>query len=276
MFGYHISPVLYVPTGPVNLISVSQLVDHGIKPHYKNDTFLIKRGSSIDAAFTWDGNPYLNQHWSQVNLAHPHEEKDWNTLMRHPSDRYLEGLLTQLGINERFTSSKNCEICSKSKIQQKPHKSTLPQTSKPFYKIHSDTLEISPMTRRGHRYILVLIDDYTRFNHIYLMQSKDQSESMIISFFNELQNKPDVTPAYFHSDRGREFTSLKFKNYFLNSGTSIEKGAPNSPQTNGVAERFNRSLLSKIRCLLCQSEMPITYWDKAARHVSMLLNHTPH
>ncbi|MBW0526563.1 hypothetical protein O181_066278 [Austropuccinia psidii MF-1] len=57
---------------------------------------------------------------------------------------------------------------------------------------------------------------------------------------------------------------------------SIEQGAPNSPQTNGVAERFNRSLLSKIRCLLCQSKIPITYWDKAARHVSMLLNHTPH
>ncbi|MBW0578346.1 hypothetical protein O181_118061 [Austropuccinia psidii MF-1] len=148
MFGYHISPVSYAPTGPVNLISVLQLVDHGIKPHYKNDTFLIKCGSSIVAAFTRDGNLYSNRRQSQVNLAHPNEEKDWHTLMGHPSDRYLEHLLTQLGINEPFTSSKNCEICSKSKIQQKPHKSTLPQTSKPFFEIHSNTLEISPTTRR--------------------------------------------------------------------------------------------------------------------------------
>ncbi|MBW0465019.1 hypothetical protein O181_004734 [Austropuccinia psidii MF-1] len=214
MFGYHISPVLYAPTGPVNLTSVSQLVDHDIKPHYKNDTFLIKCGSSVVSAFNWDGNLYSNQHQSQVNLAHPSEEKDWHTLMGHPSDRYLECLLTQLGINERFTSSKNCKICSKSKIQKKPHKSMLPQTSKPFYKINSNTLEISPTTRRGHRCILVLIDDYT---------------------------------SIFPFTSWRRIHSLKLKNYFLNAGTSIEKGAPNSPQTNGVAERLNRYLLFKIR-----------------------------
>ena len=66
-----------------------------------------------------------------------------------------------------------------------------------------DTLEIFPTIRRGNRYILVSINDYTRFNQIYLMQSKDQSEGMIISFFTELENKLEMTPAYFHSDRGR-------------------------------------------------------------------------
>ncbi|MBW0527816.1 hypothetical protein O181_067531 [Austropuccinia psidii MF-1] len=93
--------------GSVNLISVSQLVDHGIKPHYKNDTCLIKRGSSVVAAFTRDGNLYSNQHQSQVDLAHFTEEKDWHTLMGNPSDQYLERLLTQLEINEHSTSSKN-------------------------------------------------------------------------------------------------------------------------------------------------------------------------
>ncbi|MBW0556860.1 hypothetical protein O181_096575 [Austropuccinia psidii MF-1] len=174
MFGYHISPMLYAPKGPINLISVSQLVDNGIKPHCKNDTFLIKHGSYVVAAFTRDGNLYSNQNQSQVNLSHLTEEKDWHTLMGHPNDRYLERLLTQLEINEHFTSSKNCKICSRSKIQKKPHKSILPQTRKHSFKIYSDTLEILPMTRRGHRYIVVLIDDYTRFNQIYLMQSKDQ------------------------------------------------------------------------------------------------------
>ncbi|MBW0481938.1 hypothetical protein O181_021653 [Austropuccinia psidii MF-1] len=164
MFGCHISPMSYAPQGPVNLISVSQLVDNGIKPHYKNEPFLIKRGSSVVAAFTRDENLYSNQNQSQVNLTHPNEEKDWHTLMGHPNDKYLECLLTQLEINEHFTSSKNCKICSRFKIQQKTHKSILPLKSKTFFKIHSETLEILPTTRRGHRYILVLINDYTRFN----------------------------------------------------------------------------------------------------------------
>ncbi|MBW0479544.1 hypothetical protein O181_019259 [Austropuccinia psidii MF-1] len=276
LYGYHIAPVSFAPKGPVNLISVSQLVDHGIRPHYKNDNFLIKQGNSIVAAFTRDGNLYSNRNQPQVNLADAIEGRDWHVLMGHPSDKYLESLLTKLCISEPFTSSKHCEVCSKAKIQRKPHKSTLPQTSSPFFKIHSDTLEISPVTRKGYRYVLVLIDDYTRFNRIYPLNSKDQSENMIISYFTEIKNKLNITPAYFHSDRGGEFTSARLKRYFLQSGTSIEQGAPNSPQTNGVAERFNKTLLSKIRCLLCQSNIPITYWDEAARHASRLLNHTPH
>ncbi|MBW0561190.1 hypothetical protein O181_100905, partial [Austropuccinia psidii MF-1] len=233
LFGYHIAPVSFAPKGPVNLISVSQLVDHGIKPHYKNDSFLIKQGNSIITTFTQDGNLYSNRHQSCVNLAEVREGRDWHTLMGHPSDKYLEHLLNQLGVTKRFTPSKECEICLKSKIQRTPHKGSFPQTSSPFFKIHSDTLEISPTTKRGYRYILVLIDDYTRFNHIYLMHSKDQSENMIISYFTEIKNKLNVTPAFFHSDRGGEFTSSRLKDYFLKSGISIEQGAPHSPQTNG-------------------------------------------
>ncbi|MBW0512162.1 hypothetical protein O181_051877 [Austropuccinia psidii MF-1] len=270
------SPVSFAPKGPVNLISVSQLVNHGIRPHYKNDNFLIKQGNSIAATFTRDGNFYSNQNQYQVNLADGIQGRDWNTLMGHPNDKYLETLLTKLCISEPFTLSKDCEVCSKAKIQITPHKSSLPQTSSLFFKIHSDTLEISPATRKGHRYVLVLIDDYTRFNRIYLLNSKDQSESMIISYLTEIKNKLNITPAYFHSDHGGEFTSTRLKRYFLQSGTSIEQGAPNSPQTNGVAERFNKTLLSKIQCLLCQSNIPITYWDEGARHASLLLNHTPH
>ncbi|MBW0520811.1 hypothetical protein O181_060526 [Austropuccinia psidii MF-1] len=181
------SPVLFAPKGPVNLISVSQLVNHGIKPHYKNDNFLIKQGNSIIATFTQDGNLYSNQNQSCVNLVEIKEGRDWHTLMGHPNDKYLEHSLTQLGITECFTSSKDCEICLKSKIQRTTHKGSLPQTSLPFFKLHSDTLEISPPTKRGYRYILVLIDDYTRFNHIYLIHSKDQLENMIISYFTEIK-----------------------------------------------------------------------------------------
>ncbi|MBW0557460.1 hypothetical protein O181_097175 [Austropuccinia psidii MF-1] len=54
LFGYHIAPVSFAPKGPVSLISVLQLVDHGIRPHYKNNNFLIKQGNSIVAAFTRD------------------------------------------------------------------------------------------------------------------------------------------------------------------------------------------------------------------------------
>ncbi|MBW0563066.1 hypothetical protein O181_102781 [Austropuccinia psidii MF-1] len=91
-----------------------------------------------------------------------------------------------------------------------------------------------------------------------------------------MRNKLNKVPAFLHLDRGGEFTSNSLLFTLKQEGVSIEQGAPHSPQTNGVAEQFNRSLLSKIRCLLNQLKIPVTYWDQAVAHASLLLNNTPH
>ncbi|MBW0500632.1 hypothetical protein O181_040347 [Austropuccinia psidii MF-1] len=275
-FGFHIYPVSYAPSGPVNLISVSQLIDHGLRPHYKNDVFLIKKGDSIITTFQRDGNLYSNRSQNALYALDKEDDRDWHVIMGHPSDRYLSKILQDLKLKNKFTSSKHCDVCRFSKLTRQPHSNSLPTTFKPFYKIHADTLEINSPSKKGYKYVLVLIDDFSRFNRIYFMISKDQAEHYITSFLNELKNKLNITPAFFHCDRGGEFGSVQFQSSLLKQGICFEQGPPDSPQTNGVAERFNRSLLSKIRCLLDQSNIPITYCDQAALHASLLLNHTPH
>ncbi|MBW0588870.1 hypothetical protein O181_128585 [Austropuccinia psidii MF-1] len=92
----------------------------------------------------------------------------------------------------------------------------------------------------------------------------------------EIKNKLNITPAFLHTDQGGEFSSQVFIDFLTSQGISFEQGPPESPQTNGVAERFNQTLLSKIRCLLGQSNIPVRYWDEAAAHASLLLNLLPH
>ncbi|KAA1122676.1 hypothetical protein PGTUg99_000111 [Puccinia graminis f. sp. tritici] len=41
---YFINPVYHVPNGCANIVSASQLIDHGLKPHFKTDQFLLKGG----------------------------------------------------------------------------------------------------------------------------------------------------------------------------------------------------------------------------------------
>ncbi|MBW0468623.1 hypothetical protein O181_008338 [Austropuccinia psidii MF-1] len=88
----------------------------------------------------------------------------------------------------------------------------------------------------------------------------------------EIKNKLDITPAYFHTDRGGEFNSQSLVNFLTRQGIYLERGPPELPQTNGVAERFNQTLLSKMRCLLGQSNVPVSYWDEATAHASLLLS----
>ncbi|MBW0529516.1 hypothetical protein O181_069231 [Austropuccinia psidii MF-1] len=58
-------------------------------------------------------------------------------------------------------------------------------------------------------------------------------------------------------------------------GISFEQGPADSPQSNGIAERFNQSLLIKICCLLAQCTLPINFWDEAANHASTIINLLP-
>ncbi|MBW0535459.1 hypothetical protein O181_075174 [Austropuccinia psidii MF-1] len=257
--GIHISPVYFAPKGKVNLLSVLQLIDHGLKPVFKGGCFLIMREGQIIAMFSRSGNLFsskIRTH-SVFTVHHQNPSNDWHTVLGHPSDKYVKRLIQSKVISGNFTSSSRCPVCLHAKLKRHPHVHNLPSARSPFMKIHMDTLEITPPSQQGFRYILVIVDDFSRFNRIYLMTEKGNAEEFIIPFSNELKNKLNITPGYIHTDRG-------------------ECGPPHSPQTNGVAERFNQTLLNKVRCLLAQSNIPITYWDEASKHASLLLNLLPH
>jgi hypothetical protein len=96
-----------------------------------------------------------------------------------------------------------------------------------------------------------------------------------MSYINEIKNQVDRVPAVLHTDRGGEFGSIIFKNFLSERGIVLEQGPANSPQTNGLAERFNRTLLMKIRCMLAQCSVPLNYWDEAAKFASTLINMRP-
>jgi transposase InsO family protein len=134
-----------------------------------------------------------------------------------------------------------------------------------------DVLQTLPPLKLGFQYVLVIVNDASRFNRIYLMRTKSESEEKLISFFEELKNKAEQLPAYIHSNRGGEFSLTKFSNQVKAYGISIERGPADLPQTNSVDERFNGVLLEKIKYMLLQS-----MWHEAALHASNLLNVLSH
>jgi transposase InsO family protein len=92
----------------------------------------------------------------------------------------------------------------------------------------------------------VLINDFSRFNWIYLLKKKNKAEVNIMSYLNKINNHIGVTPAILHTNQGGEFGSVVFKNFLSQRGISLEQGPANSPQSNGLAKRFNKTLLVKV------------------------------
>ena len=51
-----------------------------------------------------------------------------------------------------------------------------------------------------------------------------------------------------------------FDEYCRNHGIRHQKTPPKTPQLSGIVERFNRTLVERVRCLLSESQLPQSFW----------------
>ena len=80
----------------------------------------------------------------------------------------------------------------------------------------------------------------------------------------------------FRSDNGGEFTSNEFKELCKDSGIKRQLSTPYNPQSNGIAERKNRTIMEAVRAMLHDQDLPMHLWAEAARTTVYVQNHAPH
>src|SRR5688572_12212394 len=89
------------------------------------------------------------------------------------------------------------------------------------------------------------------------------------------QSLSGCRPSYMRFDNGRELINEKLINFAREEGITIEPTAPYSPSQNGVAERFNRTLMELARAMLFEKGLPEFLWDEAVAHAAYLRNRAP-
>ena len=76
------------------------------------------------------------------------------------------------------------------------------------------------------------------------------------------------------SDRGGEYES-QFVDVCAQHGIIHETTTPYSPQSNGVAERKNRTIKEMMNAMLISSGLPQNKWGEAILFANYLLNKVP-
>jgi len=79
----------------------------------------------------------------------------------------------------------------------------------------------------------------------------------------------------FRTDGGGEYTSKKFTEYLKSEGILKETTTPYTPQSNGVVERANRTIMERVRCMLDDAGLSKKYWAFAVSVAVYLKNRTP-
>ena len=73
-------------------------------------------------------------------------------------------------------------------------------------------------------------------------------------------------------DRGGEYISNDFSQFCAEHGIIHEVTPPYSPQSNGVAERKNRTLTDLMNAMLESADMPYEWWGEAILTSNFVLN----
>ena len=111
-------------------------------------------------------------------------------------------------------------------------------------RVAMDLLDMSVTTARGNRYVLVIVDCFTRWTEAFPLPDKT-AHSVADAFFNNVVCRFGM-PIVIHSDQGREFENKILHELCLIGGSHKTRTSPYHPESDGMVERFNRTLLMML------------------------------
>ncbi|GKA01884.1 retrovirus-related pol polyprotein from transposon TNT 1-94 [Tanacetum coccineum] len=124
----------------------------------------------------------------------------------------------------------------------------------------------------GKKYVLVIVDDYTRFGWVRFLRSKDETPQVIENFIEKTKEPSNALSLRQEQIRNRSFELKTLDGWFERVGISHETSVPRSPQQNGVVERRNRTLMEAARTMLIFAKAPLFLWAKAVATACYTLN----
>lgn len=171
---------------------------------------------------------------------------------------------------------KNCDTCQRFKapVQSQHQRAPMfPRTaSKPGETIAVDLMDLGSRTRRGNKVMLVGIDTYTRFAYAVPLRNKT-SKTVADAFERSVLASSVYVPSSVLSDNGPEFRGRWFKDMLGKYGIKHDNSIPYHPSSNGVVERLNKTLKSKLATSLNGS---YDDWDIAIYKIIVQYNRTIH
>ena len=166
-----------------------------------------------------------------------------------------------------------CATCAGRKGKPTPQKSPLTQlpTGAPFDRIAMDILDTHRTTSKKHRYVLVISDYFSKYTDAFPLRRHTAK-----AVANVLVNRWIVyhgTPKVVHSDQGTEFESSLLRHTIRLLGVRKTRTAPYRPQSDGMVERFNRTLLNMLSAFVSEK---VNDWDEHLPYVMMAYRTSVH
>ncbi|GJX54112.1 retrovirus-related pol polyprotein from transposon TNT 1-94 [Tanacetum coccineum] len=165
----------------------------------------------------------------------------------------------------KFKKDYLCSACQLRKSKKHTHTPKAENTNlEVLNTLHMDLC--GPMrvqTINGKKYILVIVDDYSRFTWVKFLRSKDETLEFVIKFLKQIQVGLNKTIRYICTDNGTKFVNKDLIAYYESVSIFHQKTVPRTPRQNGVVKRRNRTLVEAARTMLIFSKASMFLWAEA-------------
>ncbi|GJV93256.1 retrovirus-related pol polyprotein from transposon TNT 1-94 [Tanacetum coccineum] len=120
------------------------------------------------------------------------------------------------------------------------------------------------------KYILVIVDDYSRFKLVYFLYTKDETPETIKNFIAWVQLNYNAKVYKIRTNNGFEFKNATLKAHYEKLGIMQQFSIPRTP--NGVVKRRNRTLVEAARIMLIFSRLLEFLWAEAVSTACFIQN----
>ena len=202
----------------------------------------------------------------------------WHSRLGHMSMNNLKVLAGKGLVNGKEIKELDfCEHCIMGKSKKLSFNVGKHEAEDALNYVHADLWGSSSVSSSlsGKQYFLSIIDDRTRKVWIYFLKTKDETFDRFCEWKELVENQVDKRVKCLRTDNGLEFCNTRFDAYCKTHGIERHRTCTYTPQQNGVAERMNRTIIEKVRCLLNESGLDESFWAEAASTAVYIINRSP-
>nr|GEV10209.1 retrovirus-related Pol polyprotein from transposon TNT 1-94 [Tanacetum cinerariifolium] len=249
-----ISRVYYVEELGHNLFSVGQFCDADLEVAFHKNTCFIHNLEGVDLisrscdiifyTISLDGmlKTYLICLLSKASKI---KSWLWHCWLSHLNFGTLNKL-AKYGLARgiprlKFQKDHLYSACALGKSKKSSHQPKAEDTNQEkMYLLHMDLcgpMHVASINEK--KYILVIVDDYSRFTWVRFLRSKDEAPKAIIKCIKNIHDHFNATVRNVRTYNGTEFANQTHRKFYENVGISHQTSVVHTPQQNSVFERQN-------------------------------------
>nr|GEW86616.1 putative ribonuclease H-like domain-containing protein [Tanacetum cinerariifolium] len=273
-----ITRVYFVECLGHNLFSIGQFCDVDLEVAFRRNTCFTRDLDSVDllkgnrSTNVYTINLYDMASASPICLmacATPTKSWLWHQRLFHLNFDTINDLAKNdlvFGLPKfKYAKEHLCPSCEQGKSKRASHPpKPVSNLKQRLHLLHMDLC--GPMrvaSINGKRYVLVIVDDYSRYTWVHFLRTKDETPEVIKNFLKKISVRLQALIIIVRTDNETEFKNHVLKEYFDSVGITHETSAAKTPQQNGVVKRRNHTLVEAAKTMLIFSHALLFLWAEA-------------